>query len=62
MSARLRRQCVGKIAHETKQAALSHVFSLVRGGARKGRVSAYKCKVCGKWHVGNAAPPIHNRR
>lgn len=55
MSERLRRQCEGKIPHETQVAAVAHKVSLKKQGAA--RMHAYKCKRCKKWHVGHLPRP-----
>lgn len=38
--------CVGKVQHESHDAALKHARSL------GGPVDVYHCGACGKWHVG----------
>lgn len=47
----LRRQCKGKIKHETREEALAHVNAMF---FKKGeRMHAYQCEVCGWHHVGH---------
>ena len=48
-----RKQCEGKVRHPDRDAALAHIFSLVRKGKARGLMSPYKCRWCGAWHMGH---------
>lgn len=51
------RSCHGKIAHPSKRAASGVIRDMLRveGAIRPGyELQAYKCKLCGRWHVGNS--------
>jgi hypothetical protein len=49
-----RRQCEGKVRHETLPDALRHSRSLSahEGGSR---IAAYRCQFCGGFHVGHSS-------
>lgn len=47
------RRCGTKRRHETRDAALGHLYALVRKGASPALVNVYSCTDCGSWHVGN---------
>jgi hypothetical protein len=52
-----RRQCGDKVAHQTKADALRLVNVLWRKDG--GRMNAYRCPWCHKWHVGHK--PLRGR-
>lgn len=48
---RHRKSCEGKQRHPDRDSAVRHATSLQRKlGAR---VNAYRCSICGSWHVGH---------
>lgn len=52
-------QCVGKMSHQTQDAAEIAALSLKRNGKnkkRRTRIVAYKCPVCTAFHVGHKRP------
>lgn len=49
-----RRQCKGKIRHETVEAAKAHIHNLNRAKGYQGMMNAYRCAFCGGWHIGHA--------
>jgi hypothetical protein len=46
----------GKVAHENKQKAEGHrkFILLLKGGSRE-ELKAYRCRRCGKWHIGRSS-------
>lgn len=44
--------CDGKFGHESKTDAV-RILQRDRRSRKAGRVSAYRCEFCGKWHVGS---------
>jgi len=43
-----------KQAHDTRRAAQDHLFSLMRNkGARRRSLEVYRCRWCGKYHIGH---------
>lgn len=54
------RRCLDKQGWPSQVAALAHVNSLLARNrkdpmtARAGFLTAYRCKLCGAWHIGNA--------
>lgn len=52
---RLRRKsCEGKVRYQTPQIAMSVLFRLKRQKKLNGVLNTYKCKFCGKFHLGHA--------
>lgn len=45
--------CGKKKRHETREAAEAQLWRLVRAGAAKSRLKAYKCDHCTGYHVGH---------
>lgn len=50
------RSCHGKVSHPSKRVANGVIRDMVNKGlTREGFIlNAYKCKNCGRWHVGNS--------
>jgi hypothetical protein len=48
-----RNHCKGKQAHENEGKAQAAIRSLSRFAHEAGRLEAYKCIYCNKWHVGH---------
>lgn len=44
-----RKQCKGKVRHETREFALI----ALRHTRSYGNLSPYKCRFCGGWHIGH---------
>lgn len=56
-----RKQCTGKVRHDTQEHALVAVRALVKKYAGNiGHLSPYRCGFCGGWHVGHT--PGRQRR
>lgn len=53
------RACDGKKAHDTRQGATDSMNILIGNGAAGLRV--YRCRFCGKWHVGHPTGTRRNR-
>lgn len=47
------RECGSKQRHPSKADAEGHLWSLVRAGTRRARMTVYRCGHCGQWHVGH---------
>ncbi len=54
-----RKQCTGKVTHATMQAA----EEAARASSRKfkTRLSAYKCRFCGGYHVGHTPAKLRRK-
>lgn len=48
-----RKQCEGKIKHETAQKAQVAITSLIRNRGHQGQLHVYQCSFCGKYHTGH---------
>lgn len=48
------RGCVGKLRHADQAGARAHVARRVAEGAARERLSTYRCRHCGGWHVGHS--------
>jgi hypothetical protein len=50
-----RRDCSQKVDHPSKKVAEGVLRQMVKahGPARTARLSAYKCPLCQRWHLGN---------
>jgi hypothetical protein len=58
-------QCVGKMQHQTLDAAEIAARSLKKNGKnkkRRMRIVAYKCPLGEHWHVGHSRPTRDKRR
>ncbi len=53
--------CDGKIQHATEGAAWRHITGINRRNPQ-GRLHAYRCNFCGKWHVGHEKERRRDRR
>lgn len=54
--------CTGKVAHPDKAAALGAIAGLARRGALPTMLTAYRCRFCSSWHVGNERQRVKGRR
>jgi hypothetical protein len=45
--------CVGKFRHDDREAALNHLFALVRSGSPMWQLQVYRCRFCRTYHVGH---------
>lgn len=56
--------CLGKQAHDTWASAEQAVERIITENVEAGtphkssRLSSYRCRYCGKWHVGHSAGPF----
>ena len=61
-----RNKCGGKRRHETKEAALSDVFSMRRHGVGgetvSHRLQVYRCSFCSGFHVGHGGKRVGGKR
>ena len=48
-----KRMCEGKIPFETKEEAMEKIKELDNQGKIDGIVKPYKCRYCGKFHIGH---------
>ena len=53
-----RKQCETKIKHESRSNAFSALRSLLKRD-NKWFMTVYKCKFCGKWHIGHSKGQGH---
>jgi len=52
-NARKKRRCRHKASYNNAKDARSAMFGMIRRkGINKGRLTVYKCDICGKWHYG----------
>jgi len=52
--------CTGKKAYAKKNRALRAIFESRKSGLDW--MNAYKCRFCGKWHIGHLRKYDYNRR
>jgi hypothetical protein len=48
------RSCAHKIGHATRRAAKHAARSMHAGRGERGRLHAYRCAFCDRWHVGHS--------
>lgn len=51
-----KRSCLRKVAHSDRDGAESHAERLNHHPYRSGLWVPYRCRFCGRWHVGRAVP------
>lgn len=49
--------CYGKVAYRSPADAVVAVQRMKKGREAHKRASHYRCRHCGRWHVGNSTPP-----
>jgi hypothetical protein len=58
---RKRKGCSGKTGHDTKEDAYAEMRALLKKNFIFHHVKPYKCKKCGKFHIGRTKKIIYNR-
>ncbi len=53
--------CEGKVAHETRDIAMRVRKRSCRSKAKGDPLKVYRCRHCGRWHIGSAPRRIWRR-
>lgn len=54
--------CDNKIGHDSRDDAQIHINSLYNSGKARYRLNVYKCRYCGKFHVGRDSKSFVGQR
>jgi len=55
------RRCESKVSHNSKAAAIKVMNKTLERHFIFHKLMAYKCKYCGKWHIGKTNTIVYNR-
>ena len=56
-----KKSCESKVPHETEADARLAIRKTLQTNFIFHRLEAYKCKFCGKWHIGKTRKVVYSR-
>lgn len=58
---KVKKGCGSKVGHKTKDEAYAEIRAILKRNFLFHRIHPYRCRYCGKWHVGRTNEILYHR-